>query len=1043
MDVKFLHDCFLATLQADPAVRHQAETQLSQAELNIGFLGACLDILGAPDVSPVVKKACTIYFKNKILRSWSTDRNPIDEDEKPLIRERIIPVMVKLDRSLRSQFIVVLNTILSYDYPSKWPNYIDIIKPLFGNPNDIQAMYTGVLCFSELARHYRWKTNDSRATELDPIIIQYFPSLLQIGKSIISDPSSLSDNHEYGEIVKLIVKAYKFVTYHDLPDPLQEQEALVNWCSFQVDVINMQLPQNVLELDEEDRYLSPWVKSQKWAFANLYRIFQRYGSKSLSQKFSYDQFRDIFTKNVVPQLLSVYFTKIESWRSQKQWISDASMYYIVLFLEQCVIQKECWLLIKPHVSTIISEIAFPLLCPTETIIDLFDNDPLEYIHLILDVYEESSSPHMAVLALIFTMVEKRQKTTLEPILQFTYEKLSTLSNVEETEEIAKQKESCLRIIGGISHKLVNKKTSVYNQIEPFLGTFVVPNFKSKFAFLRARTCEIVAKFDTFEFNDQSVLNAIFQGVMNCFNESDFLPVQLEGALAIQSFMSFDQFKEALGAIIVDTMEKLLNLSNKIDTDAISGVIQECVENYSEQLQPFGTHLMSKLSEQLLRILTELKEASNSDPDNYTDDIGDYSEKHSAAMGVFNTMVTVLLYFENSVEIISKLEEYYVPVLNFALENRLDDFYAEISELIENTTFLTRSVSPAMWSLFPSLMDNLINGDVTIYLDDCIAALKNYLIYGNNELRLNIQYQQLYINLINSIFNPYLYDQEDSEIGTNDIILAAEIAQNLILALDRETASPYIPNLCESTMSLLSTDDPAHSHTNRFQIHLVNIIIASLIIDTNTTLNILINKNAFQNFLALWFKLLPDMKRIFDLKLSVLGFLNLIYLDLSNLKELKIESIIPEFGTKLVLLLTILPQAMKEMENRRINYDPEKHFAGNIIGAGGEEGDWEDEDEDTIETSANAAADDYLKFLEEQKEIIDNGGNAFGFQDDEDDFDEDPYSNTVLDNINVFKAFKDCFITAQSSDANKYSLLISKLTPSDQEILQSICNESAE
>ncbi|GME89210.1 unnamed protein product [[Candida] boidinii] len=227
MDVKFLHDCFLATLQADPAVRHQAETQLSQAELNIGFLGACLDILGAPDVSPVVKKACTIYFKNKILRSWSTDRNPIDEDEKPLIRERIIPVMVKLDRSLRSQFIVVLNTILSYDYPSKWPNYIDIIKPLFGNPNDIQAMYTGVLCFSELARHYRWKTNDSRATELDPIIIQYFPSLLQIGKSIISDPSSLSDNHEYGEIVKLIVKAYKFVTYHDLPDPLQEQEALI------------------------------------------------------------------------------------------------------------------------------------------------------------------------------------------------------------------------------------------------------------------------------------------------------------------------------------------------------------------------------------------------------------------------------------------------------------------------------------------------------------------------------------------------------------------------------------------------------------------------------------------------------------------------------------------------------------------------------------------------------------------------------------------------------------------------------------------------
>ena len=41
----------------------------------------------------------------------------------------------------------------------------------------------------------------------------------------------------------------------------------------------------------------------------------------------------------------------------------------------------------------------------------------------------------------------------------------------------------------------------------------------------------------------------------------------------------DEFKQVLSNIVLPTMSKLLDLSNEIDNDAISVVMQDCVENF--------------------------------------------------------------------------------------------------------------------------------------------------------------------------------------------------------------------------------------------------------------------------------------------------------------------------------------------------------------------------------------------------------------------------------------------------------------------------------
>ncbi|QPG76986.1 hypothetical protein FOA43_004380 [Brettanomyces nanus] len=1023
MNVGTLHQCFLGTLQADSGIRTNAEEGLKEAAKTQGFLAACLDILDSSDVELPVKKACLIYFKNVIIRNWESGKN-IDNDEKPIVRDRLVTTIVHSERSMKSIFVPVLNEVLVADYPQQWPSFLPTAVSLMSNSNDLDSLYTGILCFSELCRKYRWMKNPDRSAELDPIIVQYFPSLLHIGKQLVSDPAAHDSHWEVGEIVKLIMKCYKFVTYMDMPLPLQENNTDAGWITFHVETMNMNLPPSAMKMDEDERYLNPWVKAQKWAYANIFNIYVRFGSKGWLASSTYDKFRTFFSGNVVPGLLKVYFEKIQEWRQQGRWISDACFYQIISFIEHAVTKKSAWQLIRPYMNTLITDLAFPLLCPRDSTLDLFENDPQEYILMTFAIEETKNSPITAARNMISTLVEKRKEVALQPVLQFAYEKLSSLATAPDVLETAKQKESALRLIDAISRQLVEDESPVKSQLEEFLATSVFPNFKSQYGFLRARTCDVSSKFDKVDFTQPQNLSILFQGVINCFNEVDHIPVQFEAAMAIQAFIDFPQFKEALGLIIVATTEKLLTLSNEIDSDVIPAVIQSCVENYSEQLEPFGVNLMCKLTEQLMRILSELNDAQNSNVDDYdTDELG---TKTNAALGLFSTVITVLLYFENSAEKISNLEQIYAPMIQYVLRNDLDSFFAEAFEMIENTTFLTRSVSPIMWSLFEDSMTALMNSDLSLNLEDAVSALKNYLMYGGTTFKENKQYEQAIMQMVMKVFTT------EGDFAADDMLNAAEIATYFVLALNADTAGPFVPHLVKEALRLISSDDVEHS-SNIFKTILANVIIASMVIDPNDCIQTLFEQNAFDQFFNLWTKLCAGYKRVFDLKLSILALISFLNIDSKSLTQMDLGKFVPQSGINLAVLLTEIPQAISDLEKKRKEFNSEeaKFNDSTFIPAGihddDDDDDWEDENEE-----------ENLDDLTGESELVMDSDylDQFGFSTEE-GLDDDPYVNTPLDNLNVFKTFKDFMFTTQSGDTEKYSQILSVLTTNQQHTLSNI------
>lgn len=1022
MDANTLLQCFSGTLEVSRQVREQAETQLRQLSLTPGFLGACLDIISSPNASAGVRKAAAVYFKNRVVRSWNNPTNAVDEGEKPVVKDRIISVLATVDHATKQQLIPVLRVLVSFEYPKQWPGLLQQTGELLLLQSSASSMYAGVLCFAEVCRSYRWVLNQEREKELDPIIAQVFPHLLEMGNAILAAEMS----EITAEILKLILKTYKFVTYYDLPKVLQTKDSLVAWGQLHCLVINLAPPQYIISssLTEQEKSQTQISKCYKWSVANMERLFRRYASKDLSFKMKYEDYRAVFVAEFVPHLLSVYLSLVESWCAGSRWISSTALFHLLEFLSHSVTQKESWTIIRPYFENLVSHFIYPLLCPSDDTLELFETDPNDYINLKLDNFDDSE-PDVAALGLLVTLVSKRKKTTLEPIVTFAYNKLTELKRLPEDLDVAKKKDGALRLIAGVSHLLTPQKSPYASQMEEFLAELVLPNLNSQFEFLQARTLDVCSKFSDLEFQNPQTLSILFQGILKSFTTEGAdvsLPVTLQSALGIQAFIHNPQFKEVLSSIILPTMSKLLELSNEIDNDAISMVMQECVENFSEQLQPFGVELMNNLVEQFMRLAVEINDSSNVDVEEIESDYVDLSDKIMAAVGLLNTMITVLLSFENSREICMKLEETFSPVIDYVLTNDLDDFLAEIAELIENSIFLLRAVSPLMWRHFNQVADSFTQGIAVMYVEEMSQCLKNYMVFGGEGLLVNQENIAKMMHIISFIMNA-----DDGNADYNDLVTSCDLAQTLVLSLQHNSTA-IIPELAKIILPVLASNkkDSLHISTNALTVALMNFVISCLVYDPASTLILL--QLYTKEFFEQWFALIPLLKRVYDIKLSVLALISLV----NNPDVLNAVLFISgSIASKLAVLFKELPTAIQNFEKQRVEFG-DSDFAGydNF------EDQYNDNDDDDFETGSVGSGEngdsntkEYLDFLEQETHKL----TGTGYTVEEETVYEDPLASTPLDSVNTFQVFKDFSNSLQQSNPAVYHLVFDNVSDAERQV----------
>ncbi|KAK9456600.1 armadillo-type protein [Dipodascopsis uninucleata] len=1033
MDVNGLNDCFASTLDANPNVRRMAELQLSEASKVQGFISACLDIvLSQPNVS--VQLAAAVYLKNKVLKHWNlSSLGPgfILEEEKPAFRERIIPAVISCAPQVRQHLVSTLSRIISFDYPDSWPTFLDHTVQLLQS-QDAQHIFAGVICLNELSKTYKWKNHESRLA-FDQVIEVAFPLALQIAGTILNETS---DNT--GEMMHMIMKSYRSAINIELSPRLQDQSALVPWGTLLLQVVAKDISLDSLPDDDEERELVPWFKAKKWAYRNLNKIFMKYGDpNALTDSMQeYKAFSKAFVTNFAPEILKAYLHQIQLWVEGRLWLSRPTLNSILEYFEECVKTKITWDILKQHVESLVSHVVFPLLCITDDDLDLFENEPVEYIHKRIDFFDDSPTPDIAATNFLVTLAEKRRKASFNIILSFVNSVVVEQRSHIDDMKYARQKEGALRMIGSLSHIILGKKSPVADMMESFFVTYIFPDFQSQFGFLRVRACELLNRFSDIDFKDQQNVTFIYDNITNCLNDK-YLPVQVEAALALQPLVRHESIRARLSTDIRAMMEKLMELTKKIDMDSLLGVMEEFVDLFSEQLTPFAVQLAEELRDQFLRMLGEIIDKQNVNPENL--DSGEYGsliddfadDKSMAALGILNTLGTLLLSLDSSPDVVAQIDHAIYPVISAVLEHDQTEMFGDVFELIDSSSFCLKRITPSMWNLF-GLLHRVFKTSGMDYFDELLPSLENYILYGAEQMKSNSDYVRALIDIVNTVFT------NDDRLGAIDRTDACRLIQTMLLNL-KGYMDEYIPYLISLSLGRLSENSDSLKNKS-YYVSLLEIIINCLYYNTALTLRILEEQGQTGQFFNLWFSKIDGLTRVHDKKLSIMAIINIITLPDEHIPA----SIKPGFlqlVQGLVQLLKSLPAAIKKREelSTEFNGDDSYYYQGmqNL-----NTGDWDDEnEEDEDEAETDPQTSEYLEFLEKEANRLESK-TRYQYDDelDDDGLEEEPLYESPLDNINVFIISKDAFMALQQ-DPTRSEILAKQLSKEENDIIKSTIEQA--
>ncbi|KAG0768001.1 hypothetical protein G6F57_006285 [Rhizopus arrhizus] len=1014
--------------QKDPALKQQnivtAELNIRNIEANNGFLPIVLQILASEELELGARQAAAIYFKNRLNKAWDGERDsavPINDDDRNMVKQTILQALVTAPNQVQVQLTSTLNTILTNDFPEKWPNFVSEIEK-FLTSSDVRLVYVGLLALREVVKVYQWRTG-SRREPFRQLIKLTFPAIQTIASNLIG-----SDSIEAAEMLKLSLKIYHSGIQIELPKCLQDPASLVPWGTLFLQLIEKKIPNQALPADADERERYPWWKTKKWAYHCLNRLFSKYGNPATMPRNStseYSGFAKSFSTNFAPNILQAYLNQIECWIKKEIWIPSKVLALTSCFFADCVKNKTTWLLLKPHVETLVAHFVFPQLCFSDEDQELWDEDPVEFVHKKVDPLEDFHSPQTNAMNFLIDLARDRKKHTFLGILNFVNSVLNKYLEAPEDQKNPREKDGALCMIGGLSYQVLQKKSPVANMMEPFFVTHVFPEFKSKHPFLRARACDLTRHFSDLDFANEQNLATLYQSVTDCIRDTE-LAVKVQACLALQPMIRHESVRNAMAPSLPFIMQELLNLTNEIDIDTLANVMEEFVEVFAEQLTPFAVQLCTQLRDTFLRIMEELNQSNAlnnaEDDDEFDGDIDELSDKTMAAMGVLKTIGTLILSLESTPEILQQLENALLPVITYTLEKKILDLYDEIFEIIDSCTFSSKRVTPTMWGVFELIYGAFKDSGID-YMEEMLPPLDNYISYGKDVFIQNSQVQHMMFDIIDTVM-------KSDRTGEQDRICACKLMESVLLNC-RGHVDGCVAHFLNLAFQFIFTGS---MKTTEFKVHCIEVVINCLYYNPMLTLRLLEENNWTQGFFTLWFNTLPKFTRVHDKKLVIVAISSLLELPIEMVPN-SLQAGWPQLLTFIVNVFQSLPKAVENrnnMEKLYGNFDDE--FGEDYLSGGDEdEIDEANEDDDDVPDEDN----EYLEYLASQAASANNSGELEEFGEEEEELEEEILFESPLDEIDPYTCFEQVFRNMQQNNNASYTLLTKDLTAEQQNQIMSI------
>lgn len=996
MDKDTLLKSLAGTLDASLETRKLSEEKLRYYEEMPGFTAYLLDLITDSGVSLGVQTSAAIFFKNRISNYWvvpdlktATPRY-IQSEEKGAIKSKLVEVLSKTYKNtqLRVQLSTALSSILGAE---KWEELVEVISQLVNDTSNLDHVYTGLICLFEYTKNYRYAGFDmpnGKNVVLEQITEKMFPSLEALGNNLLNEDSAVSD-----EMLYLILKIFRYTTFSTLPTYLQDPAKLGAWCQIHIVLINKPLPASVLQADSTESKTSNFrIKAVKWCFGNLHRMLLRHGG-GVSTKPKDSPFAKLFLGSFVPEILNAYWTIIEKWSTKQIWLSEASLYHLISFLEQ-IIETPAFSLIEEKMEAIIKHVLLPSLNANQETIELYEDEPEEYIRRFFDVSRDNTTADTASINFLFRLFATKFARTGTLVLSIINEVFQRRAANRSSLEIATETEGALRVLATISYKLDKKSSPVKGQLDQLVQSVVYPEFSTEVIattpWLAARACDTIAMFGH-QFTDQSVLQDVFHGIVYCFQQQEHFPIQITAIDALRALVEEDAVAAQIAEQAPQLMGTLLDMSKNFESDILTNVMDVFVEKFASNLEPYAKELSIRLVEQFIRLAHEILEQTSQNG------FADVDKEYQAA-GILNTLTSLVISMNASPQVSANLEIILRDMIKFILENSMSLFLTEIMEMLESILFSTNRMSPIMWELFQTCID-CFDTYASDYFDTFHPFLEGvvYCSFGTDEVTIDNPHVQ---SLFKICFQMLTGDAVDPVFAH----FAFELIEFAILGLNKKFI-PFLPKFLLEVFSIFSTLESQDAFDGYMLHHLsiLKIFFACLYVEPATTLQFLHEKQFTNTFFKLWIKYSGDFQSVYGCKLQILATLSILVEAPVNM--LPQEDLVGETADLLISNLEVLPHAIKA---RQEIVDKESGLKPSTK-------DYEGGDEDDDEYGED--------FYEEDLEA--------------DEAELEAMKLTPIDAINAFQVFAEMTTKVQLQDPARYQMVFGSLDESQKEIAHRI------
>ncbi|KAF9222983.1 ARM repeat-containing protein [Gyrodon lividus] len=1030
MDLQALADLFATTYNADPNIQKAGELQIRKIGAQEGMLTALLQIIASDSVDLATRQACSVYLKNRVHTSYIVDTSrarpeqiPIAQTDRDALKSSILRLLaVSPSRTITVQLAATLKDLISHDLLDKWPDLLGSVKTLL-NSGDIREVGAGCVAALECVRAFRYRQSKDI---LPGIVEQLFPTLVTVASGMLNTPPS--SVQEIPAMLHLILKTYKTSIIVNLSAHQQRAENLVPWGQLLFQVVNLALPNDAVPDDEDEREKSEWWKAKKWAYATLGRLFHRFGNPSQlpspMQK-EYETFANHFVTAFAPEIFKVYLQQVELYVSKQAWLSKKCQYQIFQFFTECIKPKSTWILLKPHVDSLVAKFVFPHLCFNPSDQQLWESDPVEYVRASIDEYENLSSPVSGATSFILCLASVRTKIAFLPMLRF-------VNNVLDSNAAPPQKFGALNIASALG-PFIMRHPEVKGSMEQFMLRHVLPEFTASEPYMRSIACDVLGTVvkHNLEWSNPENLGLHSNAVATALDDPE-LPVRVQAALALtQMVVTYESVRTIVAPRVGEVIRRLLKLSDETDLDLLNSSMESMVEQFKDELLPVATELTARLCESYLRLAREgLAQANetvseNVDVDSLLSDGDD--DKVYGAMGVAKTIGTIVSSIDSNQETLRQVQEVIIPIIRFTLENKLIDLFDNMYDLVDSLTFKPASISPNMWPVF-ELTYELFKSDAVDFLDEMLPSLDNFVSYGSEVLKARPDYRQKVVDI-------YQTSMTSPQLGDNDRINGCKLAESILLNLAGHV-DDYLHDIIKTAIDHLDG-----GNTYAFKLANFLVLINTVFYNPTAALHLMENYKAGASriFFDRWFAAInveEKLPRVHDKKLSILALCKLMEVD-GSMVPASLQEGWPGIVAGALTIFKSLPQAISkrkvlEQSLSESDEDDDDDDARYLNLEGEDDEDVWDEDSAYLEMLASESAR-----LRARSEQDTTGGDDESDISEESEIEEELGFSSLIDGINPYTTFKQALTTFQTKNGALYQAATTILGVEQQTVLMEV------